>query len=153
MSLLTHVIYASRASEAFEEEQIPELLRHARANNARHDLTGMLIYINGAFFQILEGPAAKVESVYAKIAQDARHRHVTRIISEPILERAFDAWTMGYSTVEPLTAGQLIGENDFFNNASCVSRIDAGRAKLLLSALNKKRWNLGHSGMHRALGR
>jgi hypothetical protein len=78
---------------------------------------------------------------------------LTQIIREPILERDFTGWTMGFSTVDPLEAGQMIGENDFFNAASCVTRMDAGRAKTLLLTLGKRRWQLEQGGMLRALGR
>jgi hypothetical protein len=113
----------------------------------------MLLYIGGSFFQLLEGKAQEVDSVYAKIARDARHTRVTLIIREPTLERDFSGWTMGFSTVDPLEAGKLLGENDFFSEASCVTRLDSGRAKTLLAALGKRRWQLERRGMFQALGR
>ena len=94
-----------------------------------------------------------VDAVYDKICRDTRHKRITQIIREPILERDFTGWTMGYSTVAPMEAGKLLGENDFFNKASCVNRLDSGRAKTLLIALGKRRWQLERSGMFRALGR
>jgi Sensors of blue-light using FAD len=150
---LIHVMYASAGAADFREHQLPELLRKARAANAKQDITGMLLYIGGSFFQLLEGEAAVVDSVYAKIGLDSRHAKVTQIIREPILERDFTGWTMGFSTVDPKEAGKLLGENDFFNEASCVARLDSGRAKTLLAALGKRRWELEGGGMLRALGR
>ena len=152
MSLI-HVIYASLATAEFREREIPDLLKQARAANEERDITGMVLYIGGAFFQLLEGETAMVDSVYAKINRDARHTKVTQIIRESILERDFTGWTMGFSTVDPSEAGKLLGENDFFNLASCVTRLDSGRAKTLLAALGKRRWQLERSGMYRALGR
>jgi hypothetical protein len=152
MSLI-HVIYASSAAAGFHESQIPDLLKNARAANEKREVTGMLLYIGGSFFQLLEGEAAAVDSIYTKIGCDPRHTGVTQIIREPILERDFTGWTMGFSTLDPLEAGNLLGENDFFNAASCVTRLDSGRAKTLLVALGKRRWQLERSGMFRALGR
>ena len=102
---------------------------------------------------MLEGEAAVVDSLYTKIGRDKRHARVTQVIREPILERDFTGWTMGFSTVDPIEAGKLLGENDFFNEASCVTRLDSGRAKTLLAALAKRRWELERTGMLRALGR
>lgn len=150
---LSHIMYASAAAPDFREHQLPELLKKARAANQEQDITGMLLYIGGAFFQILEGNTEVIDAVFDRISRDARHGKVTLVIREPILERDFGGWTMGFSTVDPLEAGKLLGENDFFNEASCVSRLDAGRAKTLLAGLAKRRWQLERSGMLRALGR
>jgi len=152
MSLI-HIMYASSAAPDFREHQIPDLLQKARVANEKQDITGMLLYIGGSFFQLIEGEAAVVDSAYTKIGRDKRHARVTQIIREPILERDFTGWTMGFSTVDPIEAGKLLGENDFFSNASCVTRLDSGRAKTLLAALGKRRWALERSGMLRALGR
>jgi hypothetical protein len=138
MSLI-HFIYASSAAPEFREHEIPDLLLKARSANEKRDITGMLLYIGGSFFQLLEGEATEVDSLYAKIGRDIRHTRVTKIIREPILERDFTGWTMGFSTVDPMEAGKLVGENDFFNGASCVTHLDSGRAKTLLSALGKRR--------------
>jgi FAD-dependent sensor of blue light len=152
MSLI-HVMYASAAATDFHESQIPDLLKNARRANEKRGITGMLLYIGGSFFQLLEGETAAVDSIYIKIGCDPRHTGITQIIREPILERDFTGWTMGFSTIDPLEAGKLLGENDFFNEASCVTRLDSGRAKTLLIALGKRRWDLERSGMFRALGR
>lgn len=153
MASLIHVVYISSAAPGFQEREIPELLKHARSANAQRGLTGMLLYIGGSFFQVLEGEAESVDAVYAAIGRDKRHRRVTLIIREPIVEREFTEWTMGFSAVDPQEAGKLLGENDFFNEATCVKRLDSGRAKTLLTALGKRRWQLERSGMYRALGR
>lgn len=150
---LIHIMYASSAAADFREHHVADILKKARAANEKQNVTGMLLYIGGSFFQLLEGEAAVVDSVFTKIGRDKRHGKVTQIIREPILERDFTGWTMGFSTVDPLEAGKLLGENDFFNEASCVTRLDSGRAKTLLAALGKRRWELEHSGMLRALGR
>jgi len=53
MSLI-HVIYASSAGPEFREHEIPELLKQARTANEKRNITGMLLYIGGSFFQLLE---------------------------------------------------------------------------------------------------
>jgi hypothetical protein len=152
MGQLVHCIYASSAALDFNESGIPALLDRARTANAERALTGMLLYIGGSFFQVLEGEAEVVDAVYGRILADPRHCRITLIIREPIADRSFSAWTMGFSTVDPLRAGQLIGENDFFESASCVARLDSGRAKKLLSAFRTGRWRMERTGKHRAIG-
>jgi FAD-dependent sensor of blue light len=149
---LIHCIYASTAESIFQESDIPALLEHARSANAAGALTGMLLYIEGGFFQVLEGDGAVVDEVYGRIKRDPRHSKVTLIIREPIAVRDFSEWTMGFCTVDPLQAGQLIGENDFFKSASCVTQLDSGRAKKLLAAFRTGRWRHQRTGTHRAFG-
>jgi hypothetical protein len=149
---LIHCIYASTAAATFKESDIPALLEHARAANSERALTGMLLYIEGGFFQVLEGDDAAVDDVYTRINRDPRHSKVTLIIREPIAARDFSEWTMGFSTIDPLEAGQLIGENDFFKSASCVTQLDGGRAKKLLAAFRGGRWRHQRTGTHRAIG-
>ena len=114
MKSLISVIYASRAAADFHEHEIPDLLKQARVANAAHEVTGMLLYIGGAFVQVLEGETGMVDAVFATIGQDKRHLDLTLITRESILERAFEGWTMIHKTLDPVEAGELIGEVDFF---------------------------------------
>jgi hypothetical protein len=153
MKQLIHCIYASLAAPSFAESDIPALLEEARDANASCGISGMLLYINGSFFQVLEGERRVVDDVYGRILGDRRHSRVAMIIREPIADRSFNEWSMGFSTVDMVSAGALVGENDFFNSASCIERLDAGRAKKLLSAFHGGRWRSERTGVHRAVGR
>jgi hypothetical protein len=153
MTPLLHIIYCSAASVSFDEAQIPAILAQSRTNNGIRNVTGMLLYIQRSFFQVLEGDAATVNAVYANIQLDPRHYRVTQIIAEPIVRRSFGEWTMGFSTLGSLQAGELLGENDFFASASCLQRMNEGRAKKLLSAFQDGRWHSDATGTHRASAR
>lgn len=147
---LMHMIYCSAASPGFDEAAVPLILQQSRAGNGRLDVTGMLLYVQGSFFQVLEGAASIVEPLYEKIRVDPRHHRVTRIIAEPILKRDFGEWTMGYSALGIAEAGELLGENDFFATASCLVAMTEGRAKKLLSSFQHGRWHSDATGTHRA---
>jgi Sensors of blue-light using FAD len=149
---LIRCIYASLAAPSFKEDELPLLLERARHANAAQSLTGMLLYIEGNFFQVLEGEAEAVDAVYTRIIGDPRHTRVTLIIREPIAQRDFSEWTMGFSGVDRLEAGKLIGENDFFTKASCIDDLDGGRAKKLLAAFRNGRWRLERTGVQRVVG-
>jgi hypothetical protein len=153
MKSLTSVIYASRASEHFNEYEIPDLLKQARLANAGHEITGMLLYIGGSFLQVLEGRPGIVDAVYGTILRDKRHSQVTLIARETILERAYEGWTMNHTTLDPVEAGELIREPDYFVSAAWVTQSDPVRAKKLLVAA-RTRWQMKHrSGKYRTLGR
>jgi hypothetical protein len=153
MSQLIHCIYASKSSSEFKEHQIPQLLESARRNNAARDITGMLLYVEGNFFQILEGHESAVTGVFERIRGDTRHGRITQIILEPIFERAFSEWTMGFANVEFAEVKARIGGNDFFSGAACLQQLSPGRARKLLNAFRAGRWRADQTGMHRAHGR
>jgi hypothetical protein len=151
MNGLIHCIYASAATDAFAEYEIPQLLEKARAANEILGITGMLLYIEGSFFQVLEGEPEQVDEVYRSISQDSRHAQVTVIIREPIARRSFGAWTMGFATLGREEAGDLLGQNDFFAHGRCLADLPSGRAKKLLGAFRSGRWHAEHTGRHRCI--
>ncbi len=153
MKALMSVIYASRSTEHFHEHEIPELLKQARLANAKHEITGMLLYIDGSFLQVLEGQPDMAEAVFGTILRDKRHTQVTLIAKDAIPERAYEGWTMNHKTLDPVEAGELIGEADYFRSGAWVTQLDSNRAKKLLSA-SSLRWQMEHrSGKYRTLGR
>jgi hypothetical protein len=140
MSSLIHCIYTSAASRPLETADITDLLQKARDSNQRLGLTGMLLYTEGSFFQVLEGEPDVVDALYAKIVVDKRHVQVTKVVREPISKRAFDAWSMGFSAATRAELASIPGLNDFFGKAQSFTAIDAGRAKKLLEAFADGRW-------------
>jgi Sensors of blue-light using FAD len=152
MKSLISLIYASRSTEYFHEHQIPELLQQVRIANAKQEFTGMLLYISGSFLQVLEGQPEMVDAVFGKILRDKRHTQITSIASESIAERAFEGWTMMHKTLDPVEAGELIGEIDYFVSPAWLTQLDVNRAKKLLSAASL-RWQIEHrTGKYRTLG-
>ncbi|MCB1877419.1 MAG: diguanylate phosphodiesterase [Chromatiales bacterium] len=137
---LIHLIYISAATQVFSKEDLVQLLDRARANNADRDISGMLLFEEGSFFQILEGPPAEVERLYAAIEQDSRHSQVVTIIKEPIVRRAFGEWTMGFPDVSPSDLNEIVGTNDFFSGGTAFRDCSPGRAKKILSAFRDGRW-------------
>lgn len=141
MSDLVHCIYASTATRDWGVEELAALLARARVCNAALGVTGMLLYDRGNFFQVLEGPEAVVERLYARIATDPRHHRVVEIIHEPIAQRSFSAWTMGFARLDEVDLAEMPGLNDFFGAGHTLGQIDGGRAKKLLQAFSAGRWH------------
>lgn len=141
MANLIHVIYASKESVRFDSAMISKLLETSRKNNQASDITGMLAYCEGSFFQVLEGEEKAVEKLFAKIALDDRHEKTVIVIKEPIEERSFENWSMGYASLSKSEASQIEGMNDFFVGGSCLTELDQGRARTLLEAYAEGRWH------------
>jgi hypothetical protein len=150
MSSLIHCIYCSAATRPMSAADLAELLARARQDNARARLTGMLLYTEGAFFQVLEGPAEAVDALYSKIERDTRHAKMTKIIEEPIQRRVFGDWTMGFSAMSREEMETIPGANDFFGQGKSLVDLDAGRVRKLLEAFRSGRWRQMLSGSARS---
>ena len=140
MPALMHYVYASAATHHFEPAELTSLLRSARRHNDGAGLTGVLLYTEGSFFQVLEGAPEAVEALYARILLDRRHEQVTTIVSEAIPRRSFADWTMGLSQVSRTDLALITGTNDFLSGSSCYLGLNSGRAKKLLAAFRDGRW-------------
>src|SRR4051812_6886241 len=92
------LVYCSRnriegTSEQIVEE-IQKILSSARRNNALVGITGALLFNEGLFAQVLEGPLDSVERIFEQIQRDPRHSDVTVLQSEPAEHRDFPEWSM-----------------------------------------------------------
>lgn len=139
---LTHLIYTSAIAPTFDASRLNTILQIARVNNAHRAITGMLLYISGSFFQVLEGDEAALTELFAIIAADTRHQNVTKIIHEPIARREFGDWTMGFSSLDLSEVVNGEGLNDFFQEGDSLASLEPGRAKKLLSAFAQGRWRM-----------
>lgn len=138
--MLIQLIYSSAASYSFGYEELSSLLRSARQNNAKENITGMLLYAEGSFFQVLEGRAENVRLLFEKIGKDKRHHSITTIIQEPIAERSFGDWTMGYADITSEDVDKIIGTNDFLICEQPFTKLGKDRAKKLLIAFKNGHW-------------
>ena len=151
MENLIHVIYIGAASSELSEHDTVRFLNEARKANRSHDVSGMMLYVGGCLLMLLEGEAAKVDLACASIFSGGRDMRM--ILREPVPEREFPEWIMGFETVEPLEAARLIGEPLCFEASSRIARIEPNSAKTLLSIIGRRRWQSDRSGMFRAIRR
>lgn len=91
------LIYLSQATAPFGHAQLQVLLTRARIANAQDGITGVLLYGNEQFLQVLEGEQAVVHTRYARIQQDARHRDITTFWDQAVSARTFPTWHMAFA--------------------------------------------------------
>jgi hypothetical protein len=151
MEDLIQVIYVSAASSDISEHDTAELLKEARKTNRKNDVSGMMLYVGGCLLMLLEGEAHKVDAVSLEIV--AWKHEMRAIYREPVAEREFPDWIMGFEAVAPAEAARLLGEPLAFDSASRFALIEASIAKTLLSILGRRRWQSDRSGMFRAIRR
>jgi hypothetical protein len=101
-----HIIYMSYALAPFTSGQLHQLLLSARRRNTELAITGILLYGNERFMQVLEGEETAVRALYELIRADPRHQHVTAYADKPIPARTFSEWAMAF---HPSSPHQLLG--------------------------------------------
>ena len=94
--MLYELIYRSLGFKEMDTDELDDLLKFSNTSNQAHGITGMLLYHNQEFLQVLEGEQDDVRSLYHRIVADDRH-HLAHVIQEgTIEERGFGQWTMGF---------------------------------------------------------
>ena len=93
-----HLSYVSTGCDGLRFEHIKEILETSKQNNYNNGITGILIYCNKHFFQILEGNKEDVEEVFSKISIDPRHDNVIKLHCAYVDKRQFEQWNMGFKS-------------------------------------------------------
>jgi hypothetical protein len=93
---LYRLAYISSSIYLLPQEDLKNILAVSRRNNATDGITGLLLYHDGNFFQILEGPKDAVLACYRRIENDPRHKGCITLISEEARNRRFADWDMAY---------------------------------------------------------
>lgn len=90
------LIYTSEyipSSEA-TKRVLHDIVQSAAKNNAEHDITGVLLFRNNHFLQVLEGEAKDIATVFSKIKNDSRHKNIEVLFESPIDKRNYSQWKM-----------------------------------------------------------
>jgi len=104
-----YLIYISTAVKLMNPEELTEILTSSRKKNLENNITGMLLYAEGTFIQVLEGSEDDVLSTYRTITMDLRHKNLIKLVSAPLAKRAFPEWSMGFAVIAPLKMAELQG--------------------------------------------
>ena len=95
-SAVLQLAYISTAKGGVDQPLLDAILSVSRLNNARQDVTGLLVSGGRRFLQVLEGPDQAVLATYARIQNDPRHRGFVLLGCDPVAERAFGQWSMAH---------------------------------------------------------
>jgi hypothetical protein len=113
---LWQLVYASAATNGFAASDLDAVLRVAREHNAGAEITGMLLFVEPSFLQVLEGTQGHVDELFERIRADRRHTRALLLLREPIEHRSFPDWTMGATTATLSDLQEAVGINDFFQD-------------------------------------
>lgn len=104
-----HIVYASTSFDILSTNELNGILKRARLTNAANNITGLLLYNDGNFLQVLEGEKDIIHNCYKRIGNDPRHYGIFKLLDEPITQRAFQNWSIAYISYGELSASQKEG--------------------------------------------
>ena len=133
-SPLIQLIYVSSATQDFTEAELKELLELSRQKNGRLGISGLLLYKDGNFIQVLEGPEESVLDLYQRIQKDPRHSNLLTLVHQAIDQRQFADWSMGFHNLNQLKPEDLPGFSPFLTEPLTPQAFqqNPGRATTLL---------------------
>jgi Sensors of blue-light using FAD len=93
--MLYAFVYCSRATEGVDDVEVDRIVEAAQRRSVARGITGVLVFGNGVFFQLLEGQAVQVQKLIPNLQSDPRHCDVVSLDwSEERRERLYPNWEM-----------------------------------------------------------
>lgn len=134
MKRIYRVTYASSAVQVPSQDELLAILTTSRGNNARKDITGLLLHRGGNFLQVLEGDETEVKVLLARIRTDPRHHGMVSFLEEQGEHRMFPQWSMGFEQIDRLAAHRIRGLSRFLQEPFTPASLSAnpGRATAFL---------------------
>jgi hypothetical protein len=97
--MLSQLVYVSNRKPTCTTEEIEKILAACKRNNPSLNITGVLLYSDKKFIQLVEGEAKVLMDLYDKIKKDPRHSSPMMISYNAITEKSFPSWHMGTKDV------------------------------------------------------
>jgi hypothetical protein len=99
---LVELTYLSEAVSDMSFLGLMKLLESARTFNQANGITGILLYDNQQFGQVIEGERASVMKAWKRIQDDKRHHRTELLEIREITERSFPGWLLRFYGGETL---------------------------------------------------
>lgn len=109
------IIYVSIATQRFPEKELVDLLTVSRKNNSKAGITGILLYKEQKFMQLLEGEKAAVNRIFETIRRDPRHHDVIPLSSGEQEGRAFAEFSMAFQDLHDPSVQELPGYSEYLD--------------------------------------
>ena len=99
---LVELSYLSEAVSDMSFLGLMRLLESARAFNQKNGISGILLYDNQQFAQIIEGERTSVMKAWKRIQEDKRHHRVELLEIKEISEKSYPDWLLRFYGGESL---------------------------------------------------
>ena len=142
MSSEYQIIYISEKTSEFKaDKDLNKIISSSFQNNNARDVTGVLMYNGGFFFQVIEGKKADVIYTYNKIILDSRHQNVNLLADREIQGRNFENWPLALiklNDVDLDVIDHVVAWNDLINASRRHEVISEDKIDRLIEALRYK---------------
>ncbi|MEY3500933.1 MAG: hypothetical protein RL308_2602 [Bacteroidota bacterium] len=108
-SKMHRIIYLSSSVKFLTPKEINFLLLQSRKNNQETLITGILLYIDGDFLQVLEGPKEALLNLFETIKADHRHKCIITVFDGQIKSKYFPEWIMGFAVSDYKKISEIEG--------------------------------------------
>lgn len=92
--MLSQLVYLSIRDTSCSNEEVSQILEASVANNGKRDITGVLVYSQTKFLQVLEGNQHHIMTLFDQIKKDQRHSNALLLSAKQIDTRYFPSWQM-----------------------------------------------------------
>lgn len=89
--MLHRLLYTSRATNDIGMREVFDIIRTSHNRNSQAGLTGGLLFLDGYFYQLLEGLPTAVAERYKRIIVDPRHTDLVLRIEESGVDPLFES--------------------------------------------------------------
>ena len=93
------ICYVSTAAKELNKIEINQILELTEKKNNENGLSGILLYSDGNFFQVIEGEKDQVEEIFTVIKQDSRHFNIFTIFEKEITATNFEDYKVDFLTI------------------------------------------------------
>ena len=98
---LSQYLYHSILADEHDASCVGSIIKAARAFNATHGITGILLFDGERFLQYIEGAPPEIDALAARISKDGRHKAVKPLLHAPLAGlRRYPIWSMAYSDLD-----------------------------------------------------
>lgn len=76
------------------DDVLEDIVRVAKRENMKRDITGVLFFVQNKFLQIIEGQEGDLRQLMKNIAADPRHGRMEYLIDTKVESKGFRQWNM-----------------------------------------------------------
>jgi hypothetical protein len=143
--ILGTFVYCSRAAEGVDDAEVSRIIEWSQRRNVVRDITGVLVFGSGVFFQWIEGPPTQVEKLAASLHGDSRHHDIVtldRSVEKRV--RLYPNWEMelvGAADIRAVLQDALESAEDESNIAALrriLEHLDSGPVDTLHPSATKR---------------
>ena len=139
---LVQLAYVSSPRDGITATDVDEIVKSSTRNNSEIGVTGLLIWRENQFFQVLEGPELAVDILLRHIREDSRHSNLKVIFRKYITKRKFGSWSMGQATPSAKTGSDLKTLEAVLTNPESMTETEGDRISGLIESFRRGLWDV-----------